>query len=856
MIAAIPTDHLYAEIAAAPFAGEAAFLAAATRLDPKLADGDTATLWRALERDLAQRAGGRRLDALVALRDRAWFGLPAPAQAPVGLDRVLTQLAADFLNRRGAVAAPRDRVDDVSTANAMTRLRWLTFALPEDLLCAALDANRSDCLDPPHRVDAALPVLHRALLDGGLAETHLHLGAGFDFPAYWASAMFTLATNTTLREDALASPGAVLDEGRALGRWLLAGAIVRLLLAGHAARARMHRRFEDWVREDLALLDRFERRDLEHVCYALLAPASSALTLPPWPRLQHLYQRITGFNAATRRRPETLADLQSACDPMADFYPTARRITPEAWFVRSMLRSQREPIVDALFWQVVRVRGLLYQHIVQRPMVSGLQWFTRFYGRLGPLRTGLDGVLVEAAAERTVEGHLDGLASLEVRTSPSKKPEDLRQTMFEALSSWRVHLERRQSTAPRSPEFGIVLHFIKRRDHSERGGPRASGRPSAFARGTAGRPENGGLRFESWVEDARQQADTLRAFVRLEPELLWFVRGLDVANDEVGIPTWAVRTVLEPLRRDLDAITAPLGPSAPPAIRVTAHCGEDFVHLLGGLRQVHEAVELLAHRNGDRLGHAVALGTDAAEWARRVGPVWMSRETRLWDLVWEFEVRSRQALPPFGRREVVERGIRDILLECDLRGTGVDDLLNLSRDLQRLRDEPARWPSPSNPLLDRYLSDSGLFDVLQSPVLVRPDAEVPALDALANWLRDEVARRGRVVETNPSSNLLIADLHSLQAHPVLRLAPIGSVPGAPHRLSIALGSDDPITFSTSLLREYELMFGAQIERHPCGKDVEDWLEGIRRTSLAARFTVRPPATTLNRLIDRLAPGRL
>lgn len=43
------------------------------------------------------------------------------------------------------------------------------------------------------------------------------------------------------------------------------------------------------------------------------------------------------------------------------------------------------------------------------------------------------------------------------------------------------------------------------------------------------------------------------------------------------------------------------------------HANEDYVHLLGGIRRVGEAVELLRLGEGSRIGHAVALGVDVEE---------------------------------------------------------------------------------------------------------------------------------------------------------------------------------------------------------------------------------------------------
>ena len=108
--------------------------------------------------------------------------------------------------------------------------------------------------------------------------------------------------------------------------------------------------------------------------------------------------------------------------------------------------------------------------------------------------------------------------------------------------------------------------------------------------------------------------------------------------------------------------------------------------------------------------------------------------------------------------------------------------------------------------------------------------------ATQNALRRAVGARGLVVEINPSSNLLIGDMLDLRNHPVLRLSPPEPVPGIPP-VPIAVGSDDPVTFSTHLLREYTLLHQAARAAGYSERTAHEWLESIRRTGMDARFTV-------------------
>ncbi len=121
--------------------------------------------------------------------------------------------------------------------------------------------------------------------------------------------------------------------------------------------------------------------------------------------------------------------------------------------------------------------------------------------------------------------------------------------------------------------------------------------------------------------------------------------------------------------------------------------------------------------------------------------------------------------------------------------------------------------------------------------------EVESLNTVQHALRRGIAQRGIVIEVNPSSNLLIGDLLDLRNHPILRLNPPVPEPEGPPPVAIALGSDDPLTFSTELMREYTLLYQAACAAGYPERVVQEWLESIRRTGMDARFTLgwRPSA---------------
>ena len=154
----VPEQYLRAEISAFPIASDESFRSAMLELDPRLPEplpeppdkkNPTRELWRACESLYAPHTGWS-LDRLVAARDLGWFG-GSPSLKPIFMQAYLRNLARSHLMARPGVTEIEERTE-LSAIDAHDHYRWLTFALPEDLLMAALGVE-----PVPRRVDKDLP---------------------------------------------------------------------------------------------------------------------------------------------------------------------------------------------------------------------------------------------------------------------------------------------------------------------------------------------------------------------------------------------------------------------------------------------------------------------------------------------------------------------------------------------------------------------------------------------------------------------------------------------------------------------------------------------------------------------------
>lgn len=876
-----PESYLRGEIAAYPLASEAAFHLGLTELDPALeAEGGTRALWRQCEEQFASHTGWS-LDSLVAARDRGWFGAaPQRDSEPIAMKDYLRALARYHLVPRAGVTILQ-RSTELPAYDTADHYRWLTFALPEDLILAGLGINPGGVEPVPVRVDVEPPLLVRRLFDLGMAEVHHHVGAGMSFPLLWASAMAALALPEA-PEHELVSPGAPLAGGRNVVRWLLVAAVFRCVASEFLIRGggeTFGQFIERFIRPGGLSLRPRGRGALMDAMRALETGQSDGL--PDFEALHELYADMHPTAMKLRDRPlEEVGEVFERCDPIAVRLGLTGPNVGERWFMRNGFDYLDQPpggkpdrLFTRIFWQIVRVRCQYYRAVVERPLTAGLQWFIRFSERLGGLRAPLKPILPQVSY--AVAGDGERVRALEIRHSAPKRATAIGEEVLGYLKSWQRVLTEYSSTMF-EPEFGIVYNFVKLRDprHSWPGGT-----PPAFWRGTHAEPDSGrdvdvqNGRYADYFADQSRAARALAELIQQVPSVLWVIRGLDVASDEMAVPTW----VLVPLYRHVVDVSARVSllksQDAGPPLKLTAHVGEDFRHLLEGMRRIYEQVHYVLGGEPGRLGHAIALGLEPETWADSVGTVLMPAEERLWDLVWEWRLYSKHRIMPEYWAQAPEGRIEEIItqvrhLSAHIYGRqrfGVEELAEAHHVLHCFLlppytsepDVEGRYdtflraahtvrrrggalgvenPTQVAKILGSHLTHEDVFLRGQKLVEIAVRDEVQALSAVQNALRNGIGARGIVVEVNPSSNLLIGDMRDLRAHPVLRLSPPIPEEGGPPPVPIALGSDDPIIFSTRLLREYTLLHQTACAAGYPERVVQDWLEGIRSTGMDARFT--------------------
>ncbi|MFL5345883.1 MAG: hypothetical protein ACJ8AT_13915 [Hyalangium sp.] len=831
--------QLEAEIAAWPLTSEAGFrlgLDTLTRTDAGVLGRDTQHLSNALLAHLRPRARGLSLEVLSQFRDGVWFGSgespPGSRGLRISLASFAQSLAGHLLAFVGDHAVLRIEVRPSPEVLA-ARWRWLSFALPPDVLIAA-HAAAEQTSPPTDFVNLGIPHLERFFETEGIAQTHLHLGAAVPFEWLWTHLM-TRVGDHALQPKALQSEGSLpFGSAREFLDWLVTAAFARLILAGFLWRLELglDSRFVSYVRAQAR-----RGRNAEESQAALSALYRGARP-QSFASLRPILRRLTG-TAHPSSPAESLAELRRR-DPVSEWIGGEGTL-PETHLLTRGLRyllgsaGSRDEEFSRVFWQYVRIRSLTYRHLVLEPGTAGLDWFSVHFRRISALRGGMSERALMASA-LMLESRGPPLKSIEVRTSPSPHWQDIRDLVR--------HIERAPEPPGVRAERGLVLHFTKvrntrRSDHL----PHADPRQIAHL-----------CRFGSYFHEKQREALAIEAALQHHPELLIVLRGLDVCSLELAVPTWVFLPILQRLREQSARIARRLAPygRVPPPFHLTLHAGEDFRRLIEGLRRIHEPIEFGILRGDDRIGHAVALGVDPEQWAASIPLVRQPAEERLDDLLWELGRYRRAEMPADAARVEYVRGQIDHLAEQIYgRNHFTPEVLLRAREL---RHKPRFLASLGYPfmrpslgvhdedlagkLVLRYLTDFEVYAKGQAPLEIETHpSEVPMLHQAQRFLRTLLARLGITIEANPSSNILIGDL-PLDEHPVFRLQPLPGRPGEPGGpVAVCLGDDDPITFASSLPDEFYHLYHALIRHQVSSQDALAWLDQLRKNGVRARFTL-------------------
>jgi len=453
----------------------------------------------------------------------------------------------------------------------------------------------------------------------------------------------------------------------------------------------------------------------------------------------------------------------------------------------------------------------------------------------------------------------------------------------------------------RLQKFGLVVHFKKQEKL-----PQNSRRYKPYLR-------SGQIRRQT-----RTNAFQLYRLLKTPHPVVPFIVGIDAASLELNTPP----EIFAPAFRFLRELPIELrhNPSrarfpdhlavqalvADRQIGMTYHVGEDFRHLLSGLRAIHEVIEFLNPRPGDRLGHAIALALNPDTWASQISyQALVPKLEWLDDLVWLLHLLGpgHNLVGELEVEDTIQRLGREIY--CSRRSAGPElhllpptlydawrlrQLDPYSIDIQDLTDGHAsivrrfqhgdqgrRWAKIQNRVLtdvNRHIGSNTAFRLLgrywYDRTVRSTGDEIEPIDMQDRWklwrrvcreaqakIQKLVQDRQLVVEVNPTINRVIGPMGRLAEHHIFRMT-LDEKHHLRPGIRVTVNTDDPGVVGTSLMHEYYLLGENLLKNDVPETRVEEWLEWLRKNGSDFSFlSVLPDSPEdprhehLSTLLDRL-----
>lgn len=314
-------------------------------------------------------------------------------------------------------------------------------------------------------------------------------------------------------------------------------------------------------------------------------------------------------------------------------------------------------------------------------------------------------------------------------------------------------------------------------------------------------------------------------------------------------------------------------------IGYTYHVGEDYRHILTGLRNIDEVITHFKFRSGDRLGHAIALQFDIQNWADENSLVLLPLGEHLDNLIWLWNLKNNNhdiarmlpndidseimsvaeriydnidGLSPFVLLKAYEHKFK--MLDADLVEYTKQQYLKNSDSLI----SSAKFNCKKRPFCVnietkecKSCTDFSAYNwdwekllltnfcpvynaKKREPYYVKVTKDfAKALSAIQVYLQDKVSNKGIYVETNPTSNSTISNIDSVLCHP--SLTEKSKMGRSINNLLITINSDDPAVFNTSVANEIAISYHSLIDIGLCRKDALEWIDSVRDYGIKSSF---------------------
>lgn len=303
----------------------------------------------------------------------------------------------------------------------------------------------------------------------------------------------------------------------------------------------------------------------------------------------------------------------------------------------------------------------------------------------------------------------------------------------------------------------------------------------------------------------------------------------------------------------------------------TFHVGEDFYDIIDGLRAIDECVKFMNFGEGDRLGHAVALGINAYDYYKtRNFRIVLPSQILLDNVVWLYKKIQLYSIPDAnGLLERLNRAFltyTNFIFAQEIESISIDEYYqswllrgddpnayNFSNIanvkpyyLNQMDDnlDIIRKNNKIKSILKSYLFNENVYkkgNVCVEFNFENNDTEI--IEDLQKKMVQDICAKKISIECNLTSNLRITDVERYAKHPITKFNNYKLLddPNS-DQIEVSINTDDQGVFATSLEKEYTLIAEALEKKRDENGNIEysaqkiyDWLDSIRESARKSSF---------------------
>lgn len=442
------------------------------------------------------------------------------------------------------------------------------------------------------------------------------------------------------------------------------------------------------------------------------------------------------------------------------------------------------------------------------------------------------------------------LCKIEFRTSMSEVYSEFKKDVVHFLKAYhKIVMEdycKNGIPYKRIPQAGLIVHLLKREDETAL--------EKCFHNG---KMDCSYFQFGQLQQSYCRQIDAFTQLRSEFTELSKYLVGIDAASLENATPVWVFAPVFEKAR---DSSIDLIGRSAHDrnymqSLGFTFHAGEDFRHILSGLRRIDEVAEHLKFHAGDRIGHGIALGIQPQKWREQNPVVILPQLEALENYLWAYDTLSshysnfQAAILTYMEKRIY--GLSRKIYGEDKEGIATELLIDGYHQLFSPKTEIASCEAfeMAERELCRKLADGET--VQWKPELVAAarhckvfvkkmeqpihceitQQDILIIEELQKILKKKLGKKGIVLEVNPSSNTAIADLDILCESQFYQMNQLND----DQNIIVCINSDDPAVFNTNVSNELAYIYYGMLEKGISREAALLWIDRVRRNGMNSSF---------------------